>query len=87
MYNSSLYLPRCALTGLIATASGDDMVRVFREEKTDSDADNPSFSQAVATVAHTQDVNSVAWNPKQPGLLASCSDDGNVKVWQVTLQD
>ena len=33
--------------------------------------------------AHTQDVNCVAWNPKQVGLLASCSDDGEVKIWQL----
>ena len=33
--------------------------------------------------AHATDVNSVSWNPKQPGLLASCSDDGTVKVWKL----
>lgn len=33
--------------------------------------------------AHTTDVNSVSWNPKQLGVLASCSDDGTVKVWKL----
>ena len=31
--------------------------------------------------AHTQDVNSVAWNPMIENLLASASDDGIVKLW------
>ena len=31
--------------------------------------------------AHSQDVNSVAWNPIDKNLLASASDDGAVKLW------
>ena len=31
--------------------------------------------------AHSEDVNAVQWNPKVPGLLASGSDDGDVKLW------
>ena len=29
------------------------------------------------------DVKSVAWNPVERGLLASCGDDGDVKLWQL----
>lgn len=32
--------------------------------------------------AHCQDVNCVAWNPKEAGLLASCSDDGDIAIWR-----
>lgn len=32
--------------------------------------------------AHTQDVNSVSWNPVTAGLLLSSSDDGTIKVWK-----
>ena len=72
----------CHQTGLIVTACGDDSIRVFREQP-DSDPNEPLF-QLLVTVphAHDQDVNSVSWNPSIPGLLASCSDDTFVKLWQ-----
>ncbi|XP_056131515.1 probable cytosolic iron-sulfur protein assembly protein ciao1 isoform X2 [Lampris incognitus] len=71
----------CQLTSVLATACGDDGVRVFKEDET-ADPDSPVFS-LVAHVpkAHSQDVNCVAWNPKEAGLLASCSDSGDIAIW------
>lgn len=71
----------CHNTDLIATACADDAIRVFKEA-VDSDPNQPNF-ELVATVhsAHSQDVNSVRWNPVKPGLLASASDDSTVKIW------
>lgn len=74
--------PRCQLTGALATACGDDAIRVFEEDPS-SDPQQPTFSlTAHLPQAHSQDVNCVAWNPKEPGLLASCSDDGEVAFWK-----
>lgn len=72
---------RCPLTGALATACGDDGVRVFKEDET-ADPDQPVFSlSAHVPKAHTQDVNCIAWHPKEAGLLVSCSDNGEIAVW------
>ncbi len=65
-----------------ATASGDDAIRIFRIDP-ESDPNAPILEQLITVPrAHEQDVNSVVWNPCIPGLLASCSDDMHVKLWQ-----
>ena len=33
--------------------------------------------------AHSGDVNCVSWHPSRPDILASCGDDGAVKIWRV----
>ncbi|XP_077417699.1 putative cytosolic iron-sulfur protein assembly protein ciao1 [Vanacampus margaritifer] len=77
----------CHLTGALATASGDDAVRVFKEEVS-PDHEEPLFSLAAhMPKAHSQDVNGVAWNPKEAGLLASCSDSGDIAIWRFQEQD
>ncbi|XP_074106005.1 putative cytosolic iron-sulfur protein assembly protein Ciao1 isoform X1 [Cotesia typhae] len=71
----------CKKTGLIVTACGDDTIRIFREES-DSDINQPTFNLVCShETAHTQDVNSVQWNPMVAGQLASAGDDGKVKIW------
>ncbi|XP_015123248.1 probable cytosolic iron-sulfur protein assembly protein Ciao1 [Diachasma alloeum] len=71
----------CKKTGLIATACGDNTIRIFREEN-DSDPNQPTFSMvSVAENAHSSDVNAVRWSPKNPGELASAGDDSKVQIW------
>lgn len=72
------------MTGLIATACGDNTLRVFKENFENGTSQEPSFD-LVASVAsaHEEDINAVAWNPKIAGLLASCSDDTTIKLWQI----
>lgn len=74
----------CHVTGLIATACGDDIVRVFRECE-DSDPNAPSFELVCTKLnAHSQDVNCVQWNPLGNKELISCSDDGEIKIWKLS---
>lgn len=72
--------------GLIATASGDDMIRIFKEAP-DSKADEPTFDVVLTQLAHGQDVNTVEWSTTNPSLLISTSDDGDVKLWKFTEDD
>jgi len=69
------------------TGSGDNAIRIFQESEFEAGGDSkraPNFDMvAVAYESHTQDVNSVAWCPSESGLLASCSDDGTIKLWKV----
>ncbi|KAK0155918.1 putative cytosolic iron-sulfur protein assembly protein ciao1-A [Merluccius polli] len=78
---------QCQLTGALVTACGDDGVRVFKEDVT-ADPDQPTFSLAAhVSKAHSQDVNCVVWNPKEAGLLASCSDNGEIALWRYQEDD
>ncbi|XP_055841483.1 probable cytosolic iron-sulfur protein assembly protein Ciao1 [Episyrphus balteatus] len=71
----------CHQTGLIATACGDDSIRIFKEDE-GSSKNEPTFSLVTSVdKAHLQDVNCVKWNPSVAGQLLSCSDDGNIKIW------
>lgn len=40
----------------------------------------------VVAQGHGDVVNSVSWNPKYPGMLASCSDDGTAFIWGPNVQ-
>ncbi|RUS87269.1 hypothetical protein EGW08_004949 [Elysia chlorotica] len=74
----------CSLSGNIATASGDDSLCVYKETSSEDSKNAPKFEIAVRQKgAHSEDVNCVCWNPVQEGMLASCSDDGSVKIWQL----
>ncbi|XP_018049102.1 PREDICTED: probable cytosolic iron-sulfur protein assembly protein Ciao1 isoform X1 [Atta colombica] len=71
----------CKTTGLLVTACGDDIIRIFKEDS-DCDPHQPSFTMICSiNSAHAQDVNCVQWNPTIPGQLASASDDSTVKIW------
>lgn len=66
----------------MATACGDDAVRVFEEVAPVAPGCPVTFSLAAHVPrAHAQDANGVAWHPREPGLLASCGDDGDIAFW------
>ena len=57
-------------------AAGDNAVRVFEC------TEGQWTLQATAEAAHDQDVNCVCWHPADLHCLASCSDDGTIKLWR-----
>ena len=68
---------------LIATAAGDDYIRIF-EQSEDAEDGSPVFTlSAEQAAAHTLDVNCVKWHPSLPDILCSAGDDGLAKVWKV----
>merc|ERR1712196_241502 len=69
--------------GLIATAAGDDHVRIF-EQAGDAEDGSPVFNLcAQQAAAHSLDVNCVKWHPTLPDLLCSAGDDEVAKIWRV----
>ncbi|KAB1222568.1 hypothetical protein CJ030_MR2G004950 [Morella rubra] len=67
--------------GIIASGAADDAIRVFVEDK---EADGPSYKLLLKKEkAHDMDVNSVQWSPGEKRLLASASDDGMIKIWEM----
>ncbi len=79
----------CRKTGLLATGGGDNAIRIFQEASKSAAEGQVNFRSVFSVdEAHSQDVNCVKWNPQVEGdgtemLLASCSDDGAVKLWTV----
>jgi len=72
------------LDGCIATASGK-AIRIFR--RVGEGIERSWCLQMVQEMAHSLDVNCVAWSPlcgesDEGACLASCGDDGTVKVWR-----
>ncbi|RXG54605.1 putative cytosolic iron-sulfur protein assembly protein CIAO1-like protein [Armadillidium vulgare] len=85
LHNRTIYdISWCHLTDDIATACGDDYIRIFREHK--NSQGEPIFDLILSVPeAHSEDVNTVSWNPVVPGILASGSDDGTVKIWDFSV--
>jgi WD40 repeat protein len=73
------------LNNLIATGSADNSLQIFEENESNNE---PKFSLVYKEEnAHSQDVNCVDWNPLRPNILASCSDDRTVKIWNLNYEN
>lgn len=76
------------MDNIIATASADNSIHIFKYNETinnEQAREEPTLSLLHHEKdAHLQDCNCVDWNPIEIGLLASCSDDGTVKIWNFT---
>jgi WD40 repeat protein len=87
-HSREIYDINWSTSGHIVTACGDDCIRVFEEDPSSAGSPNDPIFRMTCEVekAHSMDVNSVSWNPKHPDILASCSDDGTVKLWKLNVQ-
>lgn len=68
----------------IASCGGDDSICIFSTSVDSGDSNNFDVVTRVSP-AYDSDVNCVEWNPSVSNTLASCSDDGTIKIW--TLQE
>ena len=77
------------LNNLIATGCADNSIHIFKEhENSINEHESSKFSLIYHQEnAHSQDCNCVDWNPIRKNLLASCSDDGTVKIWNLDIND
>ncbi|KAE9419272.1 hypothetical protein Angca_009554, partial [Angiostrongylus cantonensis] len=86
-----------ASTGLIASGGGDSIIRLVKSTSTcifqvvGTDHDE-HLIQRTAVDANANEINCVAWNPgatleanSDEWLLASCSDDGTIRLFGVSL--
>ncbi|CDW87183.1 probable cytosolic iron-sulfur protein assembly protein ciao1 [Stylonychia lemnae] len=78
------------MTDLIATGGADNKIMVYEincESLASSATGSFEFNiVAQKQMAHQNDVNSVTFHPKNPLILASCSDDGKIKLWKVVAE-
>ncbi|KAF2307624.1 hypothetical protein GH714_030347 [Hevea brasiliensis] len=69
--------------GIIVSGAADDAIRFFVESK-DGLVNGPSYRLLLKREkAHDMDINSVQWSPGENRLLASASDDGTIKIWEL----
>ena len=72
--------------GIFASGAADDAIRLFVDDN-ESQVDGPLYKLLLKKEkAHDMDINSVQWSPGEKPLLASASDDGTIKVWEVVSQ-
>lgn len=77
-----IYSIAWSLTGLVATGAGDNTVSIYRENE-----ETHEWSEIVREIHKDSDVNCVAWcpNPENSNIIASCGDDGVIKIWKLTI--
>ena len=70
--------------GLLVAGGGDNSIRLYGVQGDASESNKSAWRQVgIQSSAHSDDVNCVAWHPTKHDVLASCADDGSVKIWKV----
>lgn len=63
---------------LIASAGSDNQLKIFQ-----INLDSKSYNLVKEIDAHSEDINCVMFSPVEPNLIATCSDDMDVKIWRL----
>ncbi|KAI3929081.1 hypothetical protein MKW92_028494 [Papaver armeniacum] len=67
--------------GIIASGAADNAIRLFVKNE---EVDGLSYKLLLGKEkAHEMDVNAVQWSSQETRLLASASDDGTIKIWEL----
>ena len=67
---------------VFASCSTDRTIAVCALADVDTEAGSSTTTPLQVLVGHADEVNAIRWDPSG-SLLASCSDDHNVLVWQL----
>lgn len=71
-----MHIIKCSFGGanesLVVCGSENGSIFIWNKDKGDL---------LVKLEAHSQIVNAVHWNPTEPFVFASCSDDQTIKIW------
>uniref|UniRef100_A0A9I9CWM7 Probable cytosolic iron-sulfur protein assembly protein CIAO1 homolog n=1 Tax=Cucumis melo TaxID=3656 RepID=A0A9I9CWM7_CUCME len=82
-HDRTIFSVHWSRNGIIASGAADDAIRLFVENQ-EKGIDRSSFQLIFKKEkAHNMDVNSVQWSPGEKGLLASASDDGTIRIWEL----
>jgi WD40 repeat protein len=64
---------------MMASGSFDSTVTIYAP----SDANQHAYEQVAVLEGHQNEVKSVAWSCSSPPLLATCSRDKSVWIWEM----
>ena len=63
---------------LIASAGSDNQLKIFQ-----INLEQKSYTLLKEVDAHSEDVNCVMFSPVDSSMIATCSDDMDVKIWKL----
>lgn len=70
---------------LIATGGSDNKIVVYQFNRDNLTENSRLKILTSKTQAHTNDIRCVQFHPFESDILASCSEDGTIKLWKVPL--